>query len=216
MTVKIGILGTGEVGLSLGTGFIKYGHEVKLGTRNPKSEVVAAWLKTAGPKASAGTFADAASFSEIAVLATKWTGTENAIQLAKPENLAGKIVIDVTNPLLFNGNGGPGLALGHTDSGGEQVQRWLPKSHVVKTLNIVSAKQMVNPKFEGGTPDMFVCGNDEKAKAGITDILRTFGWPVIDLGGIEGARMLEPLVLLWVNYGMKVGRWDNAFKLVHT
>ncbi len=214
--MRVGILGTGDVGRSLAAGFMKNGHDVKLGTRDPKSEHVLAWLKTAEPKASAGTFGEAARFGELAVLATKWTGTENAVQLAKPENLAGKVVVDVTNPLLFDGTGGPRLALGQTDSGGEQVQRWLPDSKVVKAWNMVNAAFMVDPKFRGGDPDMFICGNDEKAKTAVRDILRSFGWKsVVDIGGIDGARILEPLVILWVKYGTITGRWDHAFKMVH-
>ncbi len=214
--MRVGILGTGDVGRSLAAGFMKNGHDVKLGTRDPKSEHVLAWLKTAGPKASAGTFGEAARFGELVVLATKWTGTENAIKLAKPENLAGKVVVDVTNPLLFDGSDGPRLALGHTDSGGEQVQRWLPASKVVMAWNMVNAAFMVDPKFRGGEPDMFICGNAEKAKTTVRDILRSFGWKsVVDIGGIDGARTLEPLVILWVKYGTITGRWDHAFRMVH-
>lgn len=211
--MKIGILGSGDVGRALGTGLAALGHEVKIGSRDPGQETIRNWLKKAGGKASAGTFAEAAAFGELAVLATSWAGTENAIKLAGPASLAGKVVIDVTNPLDFSG-GAPRLAVGHTDSAGEMVQRWLPKSKVVKTLNHVGNPHMVNPQFPGGPPDMFVCGNDARAKRTVTDLLKAFGWSVIDIGGIEGARYLEPLAMLWIVYGATTNTWNHAFKLL--
>jgi predicted dinucleotide-binding enzyme len=211
--MKMGILGSGDVGRALGTGLAALGHEVKIGSRDPGQETIRNWLKKAGGKASAGTFAEAAAFGELAVLATSWAGTENAIKLAGPTSLAGKVVIDVTNPLDFSG-GAPRLAVGHTDSAGEMVQRWLPKSKVVKTLNHVGNAHMVNPQFPGGPPDMFVCGNDAKAKRTVTDLLKTMGWPAIDIGGIEGARYLEPLAMLWIVYGAMTNTWNHAFKLL--
>jgi predicted dinucleotide-binding enzyme len=122
--MKVGILGSGDVGKTLGAGFASLGHEVKIGSREPGK--LKDWVEKTGPKASAGTFAEAATFGEMLVLATLWSGTEHAISLAEPKNFSGKVVIDATNPLAFDQPGGPRLALGHTDSGGEQVQRWLP------------------------------------------------------------------------------------------
>jgi hypothetical protein len=211
--MKIGILGSGDVGRALGAGFAALGHEVKLGSRDPGKEEIRKWRDAAGATASAGTFAEAAAFGELAVLATLWTGTESAIKLAGPESLAGKVVIDVTNPLDFSA-GAPRLAVGHTDSAGEIVQRWLPKSSVVKTLNQIGNAHMVNPEFPGGPPDMFVCGNDARAKRTVTDLLKAFGWSVIDIGGIEGARYLEPLAMLWIVYGARTNSWNHAFKLL--
>jgi 8-hydroxy-5-deazaflavin:NADPH oxidoreductase len=212
--MKIGILGTGDVGQALGRGLVGLGHEVRLGSREAGNAKAMAWISKTGAKASAGTFADAAAFGELAVLATIWSGTENALRLAGPKNLAGKVVIDVTNPLVFSPNAPPSLALGHTDSGGEQVQRWLPDSRVVKCFNIVGSAHMVHPDFPGGPPDMFLCGNDAAAKATVTGICEAFGWPVIDIGGIEGARLLEPLCILWVLYGIQHKSWNHAFKLL--
>jgi len=122
--------------------------------------------------------------------------------------------MDATNPLVFTPGAPPSLALGHTDSGGEQVQRWLPAARVVKVYNTVGHAHMVNPNFPGGPPDMFICGNDAAAKKTVTDICRAFGWPTIDVGGIEGARLLEPLCILWVRYGFATGGWNHAFKLL--
>jgi 8-hydroxy-5-deazaflavin:NADPH oxidoreductase len=212
--MKIGILGTGEVGQALGHGLISIGYEVKMGSREAGGEKARAWVARVGKGASEGTFAEAAAFGEMAVLATLWSGTENVIRLADPTNLAGKIVIDATNPLLFAPNAPPSLALGHTDSGGEQVQRWLPQSRVVKCFNTVGHAHMVHPDLPGGPPDMFLCGNDQKAKETVTEICQAFGWPVIDIGGIEGARLLEPICILWVLYGIRSGTWNHAFKLL--
>jgi predicted dinucleotide-binding enzyme len=212
--MKIGILGTGDVGQALGRGFLQLGHEVKMGSRQAGSERVRAWVAKMGGRTSEGTFAEAASFADLAVLATLWSGTENVIRMADPKNLAGKVVIDATNPLVFTPNAPPSLALGHTDSGGEQVQRWLPQSRVVKCFNIVGHAHMVHPDFPGGPPDMFLCGNDAGAKKTVTEICQAFGWPVIDIGGIEGARLLEPICILWVLYGIRTNSWTHAFKLL--
>ncbi|MER2600794.1 MAG: NADPH-dependent F420 reductase [Candidatus Competibacter phosphatis] len=213
--MRIGILGTGDVGQALGTGFATLGHDVKIGSRDPNQEKITAWVNKAGAKASAGTFAEAAAFGELAVLCTIWTGAENAIRLAGPDHLAGKVVIDTTNPLDFSSGIPPKLAVGHTDSAGEQVQRWLPHSRVVKAFNIVGSPHMFKPEFPGGPPDMFICGDDDPAKATVTDLLKTFGWSVIDIGGIECARYLEPLAMVWIRHFFRVNSVNHAFKLLH-
>ncbi|MBV9945712.1 MAG: NADPH-dependent F420 reductase [Myxococcales bacterium] len=214
---RIGILGSGDVGRALGAGFIARGHTVTIGSREAKNEKLAPWVKEHGPRAGAGTFADAARGAEIIVLATLWSGTKNAIEMAGPDAFAGKLVIDATNPLDFSQGMPPRLALGHTDSGGEQVQRWLPKAHVVKCFNIVGHAFMVDPRFPGGPPDMWIAGNDDAAKKTVAQILREFGWPdPIDVGGIEGSRLLEPMCLLWVLYGARTGTWQHAFKLLRS
>jgi predicted dinucleotide-binding enzyme len=211
--MNIGILGSGVVGQTLGAGLAALGHKVKLGSRDPHSDKIQTWVESAGSNASSGTFAETAKFADIAILATLWSGTENALLLALPESLAGKALIDATNPLDFS-SGSPRLAIGHTDSGGEQVQRWLPATHVVKAFNTVGAPHMVNPNFPGGPPDMFLCGNDASAKATVTEICETLGWPTIDIGDITGARLLEPMCILWVDYGIRTGTWTHAFKLL--
>jgi 8-hydroxy-5-deazaflavin:NADPH oxidoreductase len=212
--MKIGILGSGDVGKKLGTGFISIGHEVMLGSRDPGSDNVTGWIAANGAGASGGTFEQTARFGEVIALATLWSGTENALKLAGVKNLAGKVVIDATNPLVFEENKPPRLALGLSDSGGEQVQRWLPGARVVKCFNIVGSPHMVHPSFDGGPPDMFIAGDDEEAKKTVTAFLKQFGWSVIDIGGIEGARLLEPLCILWVVYGIRTGTWHHAFKLL--
>jgi predicted dinucleotide-binding enzyme len=213
--MKIGIVGSGDVGQHLGSGFAATGHLVKIGSREPSSAKLATWKASAGPNASTGTFEEAAKFGEVVVVATLWGGTESALRLAKLENFAGKVVIDATNPLAFRENAPPGLALGHTDSGGEQVQRWLANAHVVKAFNIVGNADMFKPTFPGGPPDMFFCGNDAGAKKAVTGILESFGWNPVDIGGIEGARLLESLCLLWVGYMFQTGSRNHALKMLH-
>jgi predicted dinucleotide-binding enzyme len=212
--MKAGILGTGDVGKVLGGGLARLGHEVMMGSRNPQSDKVKDWVGKTGRRASGGSFAETAAFGEVLFLATLWTGTENAIRLAGQRNFAGKVVVDATNPLDFSAGIPPKLALGHTNSGGEQVQQWLPEARVVKAFNMVGNALMVNPQLPGGPPDMFICGNDEAAKKTVTEILTAFGWSTIDFGGIEGSRLLEPLCLLWVLYGVRTNSWNHAFKLL--
>jgi predicted dinucleotide-binding enzyme len=212
--MKIGILGTGDVGRTLAGGFAALGHEVRVGTRDPSSEKAKALAATLGPKVGVVSFQEAATLAELAVLATLWSGTEGAIRLAGPGHLYGKVVIDATNPLVFRAGAPPTLALGHTDSGGEQVQRWLPGARVVKAFNVVGHAHMVKPSFPGGPPDMFICGNDAAAKRTVTGLLTELGWPAIDFGGIEASRLLEPICILWVLYGAAAGSWNHAFKLL--
>jgi len=210
--MKIGILGTGDVGRALGTGFVKHGHEVKIGSREAGNEKAEAWRQKTGDKASTGTFAEAAAFGDLVVVATLWTGTENALRLAGIDNFKGKTVIDTINPLDFS-TGVPRLAVTGT-SAGEEVQKWLPGAHVVKAFNIVGNAHMVDPQFPGGPPDMFIAGNDAAAKARVTEILKGFGWNVIDSGKIESARYLEALAMLWIIYGFGTNTWNHAFKLL--
>jgi 8-hydroxy-5-deazaflavin:NADPH oxidoreductase len=214
--MKIGILGSGDVGRALGSGFVGRGHDVKIGSRKPKSAELVAWREKAGAKASTGTFAEAAKHGEVVLLAVRGAGAEEAIRLAGTENFGTKVVIDVTNPLDASGGPGPGIFVGLTDSLGERIQRILPKAKVVKCFNTVSNTQMVDPKYAGGVPEMLIAGNDPAAKKKVVGILKEFGWPgALDVGGIEGARWLEAIVPLWVLVGMQIGRWDHAFKVVH-
>jgi len=211
--MKIGILGSGVVGQSLGRGFAARGDEVIIGTRDGGGDKLRDWAAGTDGRGRAGTFAEAAAFGEIVVAATKWDGTENALRLAGAANTAGKIVIDVTNPLDTSA-GLPRLALGFSDSGGEQVQRWLPDAKVVKAFNIITAAEMVNPDYPCGPPTMLICGDDEGAKEAVLGICRDFGWEVVDTGGIDGARLLEPLAMLWIVHGIRTGAWSHAFKLL--
>jgi 8-hydroxy-5-deazaflavin:NADPH oxidoreductase len=211
--MRVGVLGTGDVGRALATAFVTLGHEVSMGARDRNNENAASWAKGAGGKASHGTFADAAGFGELVVLATLGSANQSALRAAGPERLAGKVVIDTTNPLDFS-SGRPELAIGHTDSGGEQVQRLLPGALVVKAFNTVGHAHMFRPSFPGGPPDMFICGNDGDAKRRVTELLTSFGWQTLDLGGIEASRYLEPMCMVWVLHGFASGSFDHAFKML--
>jgi predicted dinucleotide-binding enzyme len=211
--MKIGILGTGDVGKALGKGFITLGHEVKMGSRDAANEKALAWAREMGPQASVGTFADAAAFGEVAVLATLGEANKSVLRAAGPEALRGKVVIDATNPLDFSG-GLPKLVVPEGGSAGQQVQRLLPGAHVVKAFNTVGNAHMFRPDFPGGPPDMFICGNDEEAKRKVTAILTDFGWGTVDVGGIEAAHELEAMCMIWVLYAIHTKTWNHAFKLL--
>ncbi|MBI2232827.1 MAG: NAD(P)-binding domain-containing protein [Candidatus Aenigmarchaeota archaeon] len=212
--MKIGVLGTGEVGQTLGEGFAKLGHRVMIGSRDPSKKEVQEWL--AKTKAEAGSFAGAAAFGELIVLATRWEkgATENAIKLAGKENFTGKIVIDVTNPLDFSA-GAPKLDVAYPDSAGARVQKWLPQAKVVKAFNIITASYMTNPHLAEGKPDLFIAGNDGAAKKTVKEIAMKFGWEnVHDMGSIEQSYLLEALAMLWVRYGFLNDHWTHGFKLL--
>jgi 8-hydroxy-5-deazaflavin:NADPH oxidoreductase len=211
--MKIGIIGSGIVGQQLGIGFSRIGNEVKIGTRDKTK--LSDWKKSAGEKASVGNNAEAAKFGELIVLATGWSGTENAISLSGKENFSGKILIDVTNPLDVSGGMPPKIAVPFNDSGAQHVQKWLPDAKVVKAFNIINANTMINPKFEEGTPDLFIAGNDKSAKEKVTSLAEQLGWKsIIDLGDLSEAIWLETLTMLWVHYGVKFNSWTHAFKLL--
>ena len=212
--IRIGILGSGVVGRALGTGFINLGHEVRIGSRSP--EKLSDWVAASGDRASVGSFAEAAQFGDVLVVATLGVATEEAIRMAGVENFEGKVVIDTTNPLDFSAGAPPRLSVGHTDSLGEQIQRLLPEARVVKAFNTVGSHLMVNPKFAEGKPDMFLCGNDEDAKKVVSQVCEHFGWGVIDIGTIEGSRHLEPMCMVWVLHGFRSGGWNHAYKMLHS
>jgi len=209
---NIGILGTGDVGRVLGAGLLKKGYNVMIGSRDTNNEKLQKWISE-NPSGKAGTFEETAKFGDLIIIATLWTGTENALKLAGPDNFKGKVVIDATNPLNFTPSG-PELAVGHTNSGGEIVQSWLPGAHVVKAFNIVGNAHMIDPNFPGGPPDMWIAGNDSGAKGKITEFLKSLGWDVIDAGDITASRLLEPMCILWVKYGFMNKSWNHAFKLL--
>jgi predicted dinucleotide-binding enzyme len=212
--MKIGVLGTGVVGQTLGTALVGLGHEVKMGSRTPGSQKVHDWVSKNGAGATAGSFDEAAAFGKLLILATLWEGTEHALSMTEATHFVNKIVVDVTNPLHFDERG-PVLALGFTESGGEKIQAWLPQSQVVKAFNSVTANLMSNPQQTlGETPDMLICGDDEDAKATVTALLTSLGWSTVDMGGIEESRLLEPLAMLWIKHMMRTRNWQHAFKLI--
>jgi len=213
--MKIGVLGSGIVGRTLGAGFLKHGHAVMLGTRGPKGQEVADWM-AANPGAKAGTFAEAAAFGELLLLAVKGKVVESVVDLAKPENFAGKTVIDANNPIADSPpvQGVMPFTTGPAESLGESIQALIPKAHVVKAFNSVGSALMVNPHFEQGTPTMFLCGDNDGAKAQVSGIIRQLGWEPYDCGGIIASRAIEPLCMLWLIPGFLRNEWTHAFKLL--
>ncbi len=198
--MNIGIFGTGMVGQTIGSKLIQVGHKVRMGSRTAENEKAAQWVAANGPRASYGTFADAAAFGEILFNCTAGAASLQALEMAGAANIKGKILIDVANPLDFSHGVPPSLAVCNTDSLGEQIQRAFPETRVVKTLNTVNCNVMVNPALVPGAHDMLLCGNDPEAKAVVMRILREwFGWEsVLDLGDISAARALEMVLPLWV------------------
>ncbi len=198
--MKLGIFGTGMVGSTIGTKLVQLGHEVKMGSRTADNTKAAEWVKANGTKASQGTFSDAAIFGEILFNCTSGTKSLDALKLAGDKNMNGKILVDIANPLDFSKGMPPSLSVCNTDSLGEQIQRAFPNVRVVKSLNTVNCKLMVNPSSVAGDHDSFVAGNDKAAKEKVTQILKEwFGWrSVLDLGDISGARALEMLLPIWL------------------
>jgi predicted dinucleotide-binding enzyme len=214
--MKIGILGTGMVGETIGTKLVQLEHEVKIGSRTADNPKAHAWAQANGSQASHGTFADAAAFGEILFNCTAGVHSLEALEMAGAAHLRGKILVDVANPLDFSQGMPPTLAFCNTDSLGERIQRAFPETRVVKTLNTVNCNVMVNPALVGGEHDMFVCGNDAEAKATVTRILKEwFGWPsVIDLGDIRAARATEMMLPVWIALWGVLGTPMFGFKVV--
>jgi predicted dinucleotide-binding enzyme len=209
----VAILGNGAVGIALAKGFSALGLKVVFGTRDPAGKKSVEAL-AAVPGARAASFAEAAKAGDLAVVALPWSGLQPGLEAAGAANLAGKLVIDTSNPLDFSG-GAPALAIGHTDSAGETVQRLLPGAKVVKAFNIITAGHMVQPHLADGTPDMLIAGNDEAAKAQVQQLLAAFGWrKAIDMGDISASRLLEPLAMLWISYGFRNNHWTHGFSLL--
>ncbi len=210
--MKIGIIGSGAVGQTLAAGLLKLGHSVKIGTRNP--DKLADWLKAAGDKASIGSFEESAKFGEAIILATLWGGTKNAVESAGANNFAGKIVLDVTNPLNFSESGAAKLESSQGHSGAELIQTYIPGAKIAKAFNHIGAHIMIKPAFEGGVPDLFLAG-DADAKKFTTEIALAWGWnSVIDLGDLSQSYLLEAFAMLWIKYAFNTGTWNHAFKLL--
>jgi predicted dinucleotide-binding enzyme len=211
--MKVSVLGSGDVGKVLAGGFLKHGHQVMMGTRTVST--LADWAKQ-NPKGQVGSFAEAAKFGEVVVLAVKGTVATDALRAAGAANLAGKPVIDATNPIA---DGPPvhGVVKFFTnldESLMERLQREFAEARFVKAFNSVGNSLMINPQFKSGKPTMFICGNDEAAKQTVRGILDQFGWETADMGMVESARAIEPLCMLWLIPGLLRNEWSHAFKLL--
>ncbi|MFF1907474.1 NADPH-dependent F420 reductase [Kitasatospora sp. NPDC058218] len=199
--MRFGIIGTGQVGQTLADKLVALGHEVTLGSRSKDNEKAVAWARQAGPNGYQGTFADAAEFGQVVLNATGGTVALEALRAAGAERLAGKLLVDVSNPLVFSPEGEVTLDPVNTDSVGERIQREFPDARVVKALNTLTAPLMVDPGRLPGGHNLFIAGNDAGAKAETVALLGEFGWPaesVIDLGDIAGARAMEMMMPLWL------------------
>ena len=211
--MKVGILGSGDVAQTLAAGFLKHGHDVMLGARTP--DKLAAW-GAVNPGARIAGFSEAAAFGDLLVLAVRGSASEEVLRAAGVKNLAGKTVIDVTNPIADTPpvHGVLSFFTGPGDSLMERLQRAFGEARFVKAFNSVGNESMVNPQFAGGKPSMFICGNDEAAKKTVREILDQFGWEIEDLGWAEAARAIEPLCILWCIPGFLRDDWVHAYKVL--
>jgi predicted dinucleotide-binding enzyme len=213
--MKTGILGSGIVGRVLASAFLKEGHDVMLGTRDTSKDEVVKW-KNENQNGKTGSFEETARFGEIIVLATMGSVTEDAIRMAGINNFSGKVVIDATNPIAPAPpeNGVLKFFTNLDESLMERLQKLIPEARLVKAFNSVGNPFMYKPKFKGGPPSMFICGNDQDAKKTVTEILISFGWETEDMGGVQAARAIEPLCILWCIPGILQNKWNHAFKLL--
>ena len=211
--MKVGILGSGDVGKRLAGGLASRGHEVVLGTRKPDNPELLKWAKTVQGKVGFGSFGEAARHGELVVLAVHGDSAVKALEAAGKNQFAGKIVIDVTNPLDFSRGPVPTLFVGTTDSLGEQVQRALPSAKVVKAFNTVGSPQMVDPHVKGQSRlELLIAGDDAAAKKQVTEIVKSLGWTgTLDVGGIDAARWLEAMVPLWVRVASAVNTFSHVW-----
>jgi predicted dinucleotide-binding enzyme len=211
--MKVGVIGSGVVSGVLADGFLKHGHEVMRGSREP--EKLAGWSRGAGGKARLGTFEEAARFGELVVLAVKGSAAPDVVE-GCADALAGKTVVDTTNPIADAPpvNGVLRFFTGPNESLLETLQARAPGARLVKAFSCVGNALMVNPELPGGKPTMFICGNDEEAKRRVAGVLDRFGWETEDLGTAEAARAIEPLCMLWCIPGFRRNSWTHAFKLL--
>ena len=211
--MKIGVLGSGVVGQVLATGFLKHAHEVMIGSRS--ADKLKEW-PAQNPRGRTGDLEATAQFAEAVVLAVKGTVAGEALRAAGAANLAGKVVIDATNPIADAPptNGVLRFFTHLNESLMERLQREFPAAKFVKAFNSVGSVGMVNPQFKGGKPTMFICGNDDAAKTTVSGILDQFGWETADMGKAEAARAIEPLCMLWCIPGFLRNDWHHAFKLL--
>ncbi len=214
MVKRVGIIGSGDVAKSLAKGFLKYNCEVMIGTR--ETSKLQEWKSSAGPSAHVGSFTEAALFGDLVVLAVKGSAAKNALNLAGPANFAGKTIIDVTNPIADEEpvNGVLKYFTTLDNSLMEQLQSGFPSAHFVKAFNSIGNSMMVNPDFDGVKPTMFICGNNVSSKKTVSEILNLFGFEIEDMGGVEAARAIEPLCILWCIPGFLKNEWRHAFKLL--
>ncbi|OLC13773.1 MAG: F420-dependent NADP oxidoreductase [Candidatus Rokubacteria bacterium 13_1_40CM_69_27] len=208
--MKIAIIGAGNVGGTLGKAWAARGHDVVFGVRDPHDRKLDELLKDSGGRAQAASVRNAVAAADIVVLAVPWGSAQDAIRGAG--DLRGKVVVDATNPLKPDLSG---LALGHTTSAGEEIARWAAGAKVVKAFNTIGAQHMANPRFDGQSASMFICGDDAAAKKTVASLAAALGFEPVDAGPLTQARLLEPLALLWISMAYAYGQGtDIAFRLL--
>ena len=209
--MRIGVLGTGAVGETLATKLVELGHDVVMGSRTASNEKAVAWSRRFPERAGHGTFEDAAEHAELVINATSGVVSLDALRAAGRKNFEGKVLLDVANPLDFSGGFPPRLSVVGGGSLGEQIQQEFPEARVVKSLNTMNCKVMVEPARVPGEHDVLMCGDDDAAKREIAGLLEAFGWPpkaIHDLGGIAAARGLEAYLPLWLALMSSLGTGD--------
>jgi predicted dinucleotide-binding enzyme len=209
--MRIGVLGTGSVGRTIATGLVELEHDVTMGSRSAESEALREWLSGAGDSASGGSFSEAAAGAELVFNCTAGEASLEALAAAGAENLAGKVLVDVANPLDFSHGMPPTLSVCNDDSLGERIQATFPEAKVVKALNTINAKVMTDPGRLPGAHNVFICGDDGGAKAAVSELLQSFGWPqgsIVDLGDVTAARGTEMYLPLWLRLMGALGTAD--------
>ena len=209
--MRIGVLGTGMVGETLATKLVQLGHDVVMGSRTAGNEKAVAWSERFPERAGEGTFADAATHGDLVINATSGVVSLEALRTAGQQNLDGKTLLDVANPLDYSAGFPPRLAVVNDDSLGEQIQREFPAARVVKALNTMNCQVMVDPSRVPGEHDVLMAGDDAAAKDEVAQLLESFGWSaaaIIDLGGIGAARGLEAYLPLWLALMGSLGTGD--------
>jgi NADPH-dependent F420 reductase len=208
--MKIGVIGSGTVGGTLGSRWAKSGHQVVFGSRHPGSDEMKKLVEAAGPTASTGSFAEVVAASDVVLLATPWEVTQAVVQGLR--GVRGKVLIDATNPLLPDLTG---MVYGSDNSGAEMVQRWAPDARVVKAFNTVGNNIMANPDFGADKPVLFYCGDDVAAKSIVKELAIGLGFDAEDAGPLTQARLLEPFALLWISLALLHGYGrEIAFKFL--
>lgn len=214
--MRIGMLGSGVVGKALAKGFAKAAHDVVVGSGTPDRQDLVEWRQqSTGGSVRLATRNEAAEHAEVVFLAVQWSRLAETLEAAGAEHLAGKLLVDVTNPLRPGADGALELAVGHDDSGSETIARQLPDTSVFKAFNTVGAELMAQPRLEGGPPTMFYAGDDDARRPVVEKLIEILGWEPFDCGSLSRARLIEPMALVWIEHALHSKKRNHAFKMLH-
>jgi NADPH-dependent F420 reductase len=214
LSMKIAVIGAGNVGGTLGKRWAKAGHEVAFGARNPAEAKLAALVRESGPKARAASVPDAVRHADVVALTVPWQNVQEALRAAG--DLRGRILIDATNPVLPTPEGlRQGLVIGHTTSAAEEIARWAPGARVIKAFNTTGFPNMADPRYGSQGLSMLLCGDDMEAKKAVSDLARQLGFEPVDVGPLRSARYLEAMAMLWIEMALLQGFGTNfGFQVV--